>query len=126
MPSMTRMLPLRLIAALFSFFVLAYASAPANAGGLSPAAAPSEAAYAAVLRTINPKLPVEKAGAEALSVLGEAWRTHLDPRFIMWIVTVESAWRANAISRVGARGLGQLMPHTAALLGVNAWNPSDN
>jgi soluble lytic murein transglycosylase-like protein len=111
---------------LFSVSVLACASAPASAGGLSPAAAPSESAYAAVLRTINPKLPLEKARAYARSVLADAWRTHLDPRFIMSIVTVESAWRANAISRVGARGLGQLMPHTAALLGVNAWNPADN
>ena len=44
----------------------------------------------------------------------------------MSIVTVESRWRANAVSRVGARGLGQLMPATAATLGVNAWNPADN
>jgi hypothetical protein len=79
-----------------------------------------------VLRTINPKLPLQKARAYARSVLADAWRTHLDPRFIMSIVTVESMWRSNALSRVGARGLGQLMPHTAALLGVNAWNPAEN
>jgi hypothetical protein len=58
--------------------------------------------------------------------MADAWRTHLDPRFIMSIVTVESRWRANALSRVGARGLGQLMPGTAANLGVNAWNASEN
>jgi hypothetical protein len=84
------------------------------------------ATYAAVLRTINPKLPLEKAQAYARSVMADAWRTHLDPRFIMSIVTVESRWRANAVSRVGARGLGQLMPGTAARLGVNAWNAADN
>jgi hypothetical protein len=117
---------LRLAAAFFSFFVCAFAAAPASAGGTIPAAAPTESAYAAVLRTINPKLPLQKARAYARSVMADAWRTHLDPRFIMSIVTVESAWRSNAISRVGARGLGQLMPHTAALLGVNAWNPAEN
>jgi hypothetical protein len=58
--------------------------------------------------------------------MADAWRTHLDARFIMSIVTVESRWRANAVSRVGARGLGQLMPATAATLGVNAWNAADN
>jgi hypothetical protein len=123
---MTRFLSLRLVAAFFIFSVFASVTAPALAGGPVPAAAPTESAYAAVLRTINPKLPVQKALAYARSVMADAWRTHLDPRFIMSIVTVESAWRANARSRVGARGLGQLMPHTAELLGVNAWNPSEN
>jgi hypothetical protein len=123
---MTRFLSLRLVAAFFTFSVFASVTAPALAAGPAPAAAPTESAYAAVLRTINPKLPVQKALAYARSVMADAWRTHLDPRFIMSIVTVESAWRANARSRVGARGLGQLMPHTAELLGVNAWNPSEN
>ena len=49
----------------------------------------SEATYAAVLRTINPKLPAYKARLYARSVMADAWRTHLDPRFIMSIVTVE-------------------------------------
>jgi hypothetical protein len=123
---MIRSLSLRLAAAFFIITACAFAAAPASAGGAGPAAAPTESAYAAVLRTINPKLPLAKARAYARSVMADAWRTHLDPRFIMSIVTVESAWRSNALSRVGARGLGQLMPHTAALLGVNAWNPADN
>jgi hypothetical protein len=95
----------------------------------APAAAEltgSETTYAAVLRSINPRLPADKARAYARSVMADAWRTHLDPRFIMSIVTVESAWRANAVSRVGARGLGQLMPGTAHTLGVNPSSPFDN
>ena len=123
---MPRIFSLRFAAAFFIFSIFCSATAPASAGGPAPAAVPTESAYAAVLRTINPKLPVQKALAYARSVMADAWRTHLDPRFIMSIVTVESAWRSNARSRVGARGLGQLMPHTAELLGVNAWNPSDN
>ncbi|MDQ6942439.1 MAG: lytic transglycosylase domain-containing protein [Candidatus Eremiobacteraeota bacterium] len=119
---------LRYTAALFVFCgaaaVPAYAD-DAVAPGAS-AAGPTTAVYAAVLRTINPKLPLAKAEAYARSVMADAWRTHLDPRFIMSIVTVESRWRANAVSRAGARGLGQLMPATAATLGVNAWNAAEN
>ena len=84
------------------------------------------AAYSSVLRTINPALPAALSRQYATSVLANAGRTHVDPRFIMAIVTVESNWRANAVSRVGARGLGQLMPRTASTLQVNARNPSEN
>lgn len=119
---MLRIPSLRLAAAMFCIGTAATAAGPAAA----QTPAPTEASYAAVLRTINPKLPAAKARAYARSVMADAWRTHLDPRFIMSIVTVESRWRSNAVSRVGARGLGQLMPGTAATLGVNAWNPSEN
>lgn len=115
----------RIAAAIFAFSTAALSLAPASAQTV-PAATSTEATYAAVLRTINPKLPLEKARAYARSVLKDAWKTHLDARFIMSIVTVESRWRANAVSRVGARGLGQLMPGTARTLGVNAWSASDN
>jgi Transglycosylase SLT domain len=125
MGAMLRLPSLRIAASIFVFSAAALTAAPAPAATL-PAAAPGEATYAAVLRTINPKLPLERARAYARSVMADAWRTHLDPRFIMSIVTVESGWHANAVSRVGARGLGQLMPGTAATLGVNAWSPSDN
>src|SRR5471032_559462 len=47
-------------------------------------------------------------------------------RFIMAIVTVESDWKANAVSHVGALGLGQLMPGTASHLQVNPRNAADN
>jgi hypothetical protein len=125
---MFRLSSLRYAAALFVFCGSAAAAVPACAAddATAPAAGPTTATYAAVLRTINPKLPLAKAQAYARSVMADAWRTHLDPRFIMSIVTVESRWRANAVSRVGARGLGQLMPATAATLGVNAWNAADN
>jgi hypothetical protein len=122
---MLRLPSLRIAASIFVFSAAALTVVPASAETM-PAAEPGEASYAAVLRTINPKLPLERARAYARSVMADAWRTHLDPRFIMSIVTVESAWRSNAVSRVGARGLGQLMPSTAATLGVNAWSASDN
>ncbi len=125
---MFRISSLRYAAALFVFCSSAAAAVPAVAAedATVPAAGPTTAMYAGVLRTINPKLPLAKAQAYARSVMADAWRTHLDPRFIMSIVTVESRWRANAVSHSGARGLGQLMPATAATLGVNAWNAADN
>ena len=123
---MFRLLSPRLAAALFVFSLSGVLAVPASAQDQSAAAVPTESAYAVVMRTINPKLSLERARKYARSVLADAWRTHLDPRFIMSIVTVESAWRANAVSRTGARGLGQLMPGTARRLGVNAWNPADN
>ena len=114
---------LRIVAASFAFVAVPFASAvPAHA----ETTVANEAVYASALRTINPKLPEVRARAYARSVMADAWKTHLDPRFIMSIVTVESRWRANAVSRVGARGLGQLMPGTAHNLGVNAWSASDN
>lgn len=84
------------------------------------------AAYANVLRTINPRLQVGESRAYAREVIANAERTKLDPRMIMAIVTVESHWQKDALSRVGARGLGQLMPHTAAELGVDPRNPNQN
>lgn len=122
---MIRLPSLRTAAALFVFSTAALSAAPASAQTL-PAAKTTEATYAAVLRTLNPALPLDKARDYARSVMANAWRTKLDPRFIMSIVTVESRWRANAVSRVGARGLGQLMPSTARTLGVNPASPSDN
>jgi len=58
--------------------------------------------------------------------LASAARSHIDPRLLVAIVTVESHWSADAVSRVGARGLGQLMPHTAADLNVNPRDWSQN
>ena len=41
-------------------------------------------------------------------------------------INAESAWDPQAVSRVGAYGLGQLMPATAAELGVDPRDPAQN
>lgn len=50
----------------------------------------------------------------------------LDPHFLQALVLAESRFCPTAVSRGGAIGLGQLMPGTAASLGVNPWDPLQN
>src|ERR1700735_5909421 len=87
---------------------------------------PSAEKYATVLRTINPHLQIHESLAYARSLLADSQRSKLDPNLIMALVTVESPWRQTAVSSHGARGLGQLMPSTAAKLGVNPRDPASN
>jgi soluble lytic murein transglycosylase-like protein len=50
----------------------------------------------------------------------------LDPYFMQALVQAESRYCPTAVSHAGAVGLGQLMPGTAAGLGVNPWDPLQN
>jgi soluble lytic murein transglycosylase-like protein len=69
-------------------------------------------------------------------VLDAAERFDIDPNLLWAIIRTESAFRPDAISRVGAGGLMQLMPATAARLAkrldmkdfkwVNAFDPATN
>lgn len=51
-------------------------------------------------------------------IRGAAFRTNVDPLILHAIIDVESRARPNAVSVKGATGLMQLMPATAATLGV--------
>jgi hypothetical protein len=56
-----------------------------------------------------------------------AFTYDIEPEFIMGIIQQESAWDARATSSAGAIGLMQLMPGTAADMGVsNAYDPEQN
>ena len=56
-----------------------------------------------------------------------ARRHGLDPGLVLAVVSVESAFRPEAVSRKGAQGLMQLMPATAASLGVkDVFDPVEN
>jgi hypothetical protein len=66
--------------------------------------------------------------SELRTLAMETARRHgLDPDLVLAVVAVESAFRPDAVSSKGARGLMQLMPKTAAELGVkDALDPAEN
>jgi hypothetical protein len=49
-----------------------------------------------------------------------------DPYLVTALMSVESAFNMSAVSPAGAIGLGQLMPGTASMLGVNPYHPEQN
>jgi len=92
----------------------------------APAAAETTSQYASLIHSFNPQLGKTQSHKLAAEVIRDAQREHLDARLLVAIVTVESRWHPEAVSPDGARGLGQLMPHTARLMGVDASDPRDN
>lgn len=81
---------------------------------LSPQASPS-----AVSAQAGGNLP----GTLDRIVNDAAERHNLDPALVKAVISTESGWNSNAISRKGAIGLMQLEPGTAQRFGV--WNPFD-
>lgn len=60
-------------------------------------------------------------------IVSTAGRYELDPLLIYLVMREESGFNHRAVSRVGARGLMQLMPATARRLGIrNIHNPIEN
>ena len=69
------------------------------------------------------------AGAQpfAAAVDAAAAQHRIDPKLLHALVTVESSYRASALSPAGAGGLTQLMPQTAKGLGVaDRFDPAQN
>lgn len=60
-------------------------------------------------------------------ILKAAGRYKVDPALVKAIIMVESSYNPKAVSSKGAKGLMQLMPRTAASLGVeDLFNPEHN
>lgn len=74
------------------------------------------------------KLPFRITRPVLNEVVNSASATyHLDPDLVNSVIHAESRFNAQAVSPKGARGLMQLMPGTAAQLGVNdAFDPQAN
>ena len=83
--------------------------------------AAADGAVVVLARLTSPEQPYGLAIAEA------AERHGLDPKLLHALVIVESAYRVEACSPVGACGLTQLMPGTARDLGVtDRFDPLEN
>jgi soluble lytic murein transglycosylase-like protein len=90
------------------------ASAPATSGGASSAAAR--------LERVLPEAGKRWAG----SIADAAAEHGVDPGLLAALVRHESDFDPGVRSRAGAIGLGQLMPGTAAGLGVDPTDPAQN
>jgi soluble lytic murein transglycosylase-like protein len=83
--------------------------------------------YAACIRRFNSGLSLDYANWIADLILRFSLQHQLDPRLVIAIIAAESNFRLTATSPKGAMGLGQLMPGTAAGMGVsNAYDPEQN
>jgi soluble lytic murein transglycosylase-like protein len=143
----------RLIGAVFALSVLGLPVPQASAEGLNISGSTKSRAglfksqtslldgrlasqYSASVR-LQPKTKDADSGAvprfrgnykgEYLEVARSAARQHGVPEdLFLRLVQQESGWNPGAVSHKGATGLAQLMPATAALLGVDATVPSEN
>ncbi len=90
-------------------------------------------------RIIKSKIKLRKPASRAFRVLNKnkkkfeslikkiAAKHQIDPKLLHAIIRAESAYNPNAVSKVGAVGLMQLMPATAKRYGVkNRRNPAQN
>ena len=93
-----------------------------------PRSQPATTAVLARPFAASPQGPTELTRQGLNDVVNGAGERHqIDPDFINSVIRAESGFRPNAISKKGARGLMQLMPGTAAQLGVNnAFDPNAN
>ena len=89
----------------------------APAAPAAPASAPAT--------TASGMLPLEDPIQNWIA--SAAARRQIDPDFVASVVKAESGFNPAAVSPKGARGLMQLMPGTAAILGLeNAFDPAAN
>jgi soluble lytic murein transglycosylase-like protein len=82
--------------------------------------------YATFVQAVNPTLTVQQARWLGSAVISAATRYGIDPRLLAALVFIESRFNHASVSSAGAEGLGQLMPETAAALGVAPRDPLQN
>jgi soluble lytic murein transglycosylase-like protein len=78
------------------------------------------------IREFNDDISRQDSERLASLIEGTANMYGVDPYLVTALLSQESAFYQSAVSPVGALGLGQLMPETAADLGVNPAKPEEN
>jgi soluble lytic murein transglycosylase-like protein len=101
----------------------------------SPTPTPTPTPTATATAAPTPPAGATPAWASRLPTAGRPWAASidtaarangLDGRLLAALVWTESSFRPDAVSHAGAIGLTQLMPGTAAALGVDPWDPPQN
>ena len=93
-----------------------------GAGAIAPMPAGADSAPAVIPNVQRPDATTFNG-----LIAGAAARHAIDADFVASVVRAESRFNPQAVSPKGARGLMQLMPATAAVLGVeNALDPAEN
>jgi soluble lytic murein transglycosylase-like protein len=94
---------------------------PAALTGTQPSAAQPSAIASQTPAKAAQNIDLDQVVREASS------KNRLDPDFVSSVIRAESNFKTHAISKKGAQGLMQLMPSTAAQLGVaDAFDPKAN
>lgn len=100
-------------------------SARKNGNAPTVAAAPSAAQKAETASATSEALPL--ADAPLADLVREAsTKFGVDPKLVSAVAEVESGGNQSAVSEAGAIGVMQLMPDTAAGLGVNPYDEKEN
>jgi len=92
-----------------------------------PPAVPSTADTESTGSFIKPRTPASATDPIDRIVQEAAQRHKVDPALVKAVISTESGWNPQAVSRKGAVGLMQLIPDTAERFGVgNAFDPAQN
>lgn len=87
---------------------------------------PEQSSFQEVLKTVTAEASTDSTSYDSM-IMNAARKFRLPADLIKAVMKAESGFNPGALSSAGAQGLMQLMPSTAAALGVNnPWDPQEN